>query len=234
MADLALRLTVADHGEVAAVFGRPPEGAVRGALVLAHGAQNDLRHGLLGQLHAAVVAAGFGCLRFNFPYREAGRWPPDAPDVLAATYRAAAETLAARLELAPERLVLGGKSLGARVAAEVAAAGCPARGLLFLGYPLHSADDVRPKGVDTLLGLHVPMLFLRGTHDPLCQHGALQALTARLSAPFEVHAVAEGDHSFECRHSVVRSTANAWLEVVRVAVHWLRERFLYPVAAPTA
>jgi uncharacterized protein len=121
--------------------GAPVEAAFYGpgevdlGVVLAHGTSGNLSHPLVAHFAHAFAKAGISALTFNFPYRQRGEDRRDEEGVLEDSVRRAAEWL--MRELAIDRLVLGGKSLGARMSSQVVGAGFPAAGLLFLGYPLH-------------------------------------------------------------------------------------------------
>ena len=82
------------------------------AVLLAHGAGADMHAATLTTVTDALSAAGVASLRFQYPYRSAGKKAPDRPAVLLAATRAAAADLARRTKLPPERLVLGGRSMG--------------------------------------------------------------------------------------------------------------------------
>src|SRR5260221_8523995 len=88
----------------------------------------------------ALANARIPSLRFDFPYRRAGRRAPDRPPVLDAAGREAGAELAGLTRLPLERLVLGGGSMGRPICSLVAgdaADPVPALGLVLLGYPLH-------------------------------------------------------------------------------------------------
>src|SRR3954463_9081933 len=95
------------------VWQGPKRGADR-AVLLAHGAGSNMNGAALVAVADALAAAKIPSLRFNYPYRTAGRKAPDRPKVLDAATREAAGELAKRTKLAPERLVLGGRSMGGR------------------------------------------------------------------------------------------------------------------------
>ncbi|HYD49782.1 MAG TPA: alpha/beta family hydrolase, partial [Terriglobales bacterium] len=116
----------------------PPSGAAPVTVVLAHGAGNDMSNPLLVAVQAGLAKRGFAVLRFNFPYKERGRKLPDAAKVLEGSYRA---VLAHGRDTGwvQGKLVIGGKSMGGRMASHLAGAGEAIDGLVFLGYPLHPA-----------------------------------------------------------------------------------------------
>ena len=122
-----------------AEYQGPKRGADR-AVLLAHGAGADMHAAALTSVADALADAKIPSLRFNFPYKTAGRRGPDRAPVLEAAVREAAADLAARAKLPPERIVLGGRSMGGRIGSMVVADASdplPALGLVLLGYPLH-------------------------------------------------------------------------------------------------
>src|SRR5262245_12036930 len=136
-----------------------PEQRTDTAVVLAPGAGSDMRHPWLVAVADALSQRGFSTVRFNFPYKERrGRIPDPAP-VLEACYRAVLAQLREDRELDARRLMIGGKSMGGRMASHLAAAGEPVDGLLFLGYPLHPAGKPDKLRVAHLGRISVPMLF---------------------------------------------------------------------------
>ena len=118
----------------------------------------------------ALAAAKIPSLRFNYPYRSAGRNAPDRPKVLDAATREAAAELAKRAKLAPERLVLGGRSMGGRYCSMVVGDAddpLPALGLVMLSYPLHAAGKPDQPRTAHFPGIRVPILFVSGTRDSM-------------------------------------------------------------------
>jgi hypothetical protein len=191
-------------------------------LVLAHGAGNDMHQPLLVAVQQQLAAGGLAVARFNFPYTERGARAPDPAPVLETCWRAVLAALREALE--PRRLVIGGKSLGGRMASHLAAQGAPVDGLVFLGYPLHPAG--RPDALRTahLDAIAAPMLFFAGTRDPLCRLDLLRATLATLPAPTTLHVIEDGDHSFAVPKRAGRSPAEVYGEIVRVTAAWLAAR----------
>jgi uncharacterized protein len=181
------------------------------SLLLGHGAGGDRRQASLLRLAEVVAASGRRAILYNFPYREAGRRVPDPPPVLEATVVAAAAL--ARDTLGARRLVLGGRSMGGRIASQAVAAGLAAHALVFLAYPLHPPG--RPQQLrDRHLGqVACPMLFVQGTRDAFARWDMLTALLARLGPLATLAAVQEADHSFAVpkRAGVVAAEVEATL-----------------------
>jgi predicted alpha/beta-hydrolase family hydrolase len=93
-------------------------------------------------------------------------------------------------------LFIGGKSMGGRIASQVAAQGCPAlSGLVFLGYPLHPPGKPQQRRDAHLPAIAEPMLFVQGTRDAFGTADEIRALLPRLRRA-TLHAIEGGDHSF--------------------------------------
>src|SRR5690606_20965204 len=104
--------------------------------------------------------------RLDFPYRKAGRRAPDRPPVLLATVQEEAAALVAAAGIRPNRLALGGRSMGGRVCSLAVAEGLPASRLVLLSYPLHPPGKPEQLRIDHLPRIRVPTLVVSGTADP--------------------------------------------------------------------
>ncbi|MGH2694527.1 MAG: alpha/beta hydrolase family protein [Actinomycetota bacterium] len=188
-------------------------------VVLAPGAGAGLDSDFMVAIADGLAARGLLVARFNFFYIEKGKRSPDRQQVLETTFSEVVNDLEPRR--GGRRLVLGGKSLGGRIASHVVAAGTQADGLVFLGYPLHAPG--RPDRVRDahLREISTPMLFVEGTRDPFCPLSTLDEVRSRLTAATEVAIIEGGDHSFKVRASSGRTTRQAWAEVVDVTAAWL-------------
>ena len=179
-------------------FTGPRRGADR-AVLLAHGAGADQHAAALVVVADALAAAGVPTLRFNYPYRSAGRKAPDrAPTLLAATREAAGE-LARRTKLPPERLVLGGRSMGGRYCSMLAADAddpWPALGLVLLGYPLHAPGKPESPRAEHFARLRMPVLFVSGTNDAFGTPDELRVAAKRVRGKVRWHWIPTADHGF--------------------------------------
>jgi predicted alpha/beta-hydrolase family hydrolase len=193
-------------------------------LALGHGAGGDRRTGILLRLANALAAGGRRVVLHNFPYTEARRRVPDKPAVLEATVSAVAGH--ARAALGASRLVLGGKSMGGRIASQAVAAGLPVDALVFLGYPLHP-----PGRFDTLRDRHLPaiiapMLFVQGTRDAFARPDLLASVLGGLGDRATLHSIENGDHSFAVPRRMGRAPAQIESEVAAAIASWLAARGL--------
>jgi predicted alpha/beta-hydrolase family hydrolase len=214
-------------GAVSALWLRPPDAIA--ALTLAHGAGAGMRHPFMEQLATALAGAGIASLRYQFPYREAGRRVPDRPPRLHATVRAAVAHAAG---LAPDLpLVAGGKSMGGRMSSQAAAGGSlDVRGLVFFGFPLHPPKKPGIERAAHLATVDVPMLFLQGTRDALAGLELLVPVCDRLGARATLHQVAAADHGFAVLKRSGRSAEEVLHELATTTRAWLTDRVL-PAAA---
>ena len=178
-----------------------------------------MTHEFMDYVARDLAARRFRVCRFNFAYAEAGRRSPDRQSVLESTYRAVLDHLAD--ERRGRSMVLGGKSMGGRIASHVVAGGVDADALLFLGYPLHPPGRPERLRDAHLYEIEAPMLFVEGTRDPFCPLDTLESVRSRLVARSDVVVIEDGDHSFRVRKSSGRSTSQAWAELVEMVAAWL-------------
>lgn len=165
-------------------------------LVLAHGLQGDIEDDDLEAVSRAASAHGAAVLRFRFPFRHAGRSSPDPLPRLQEAFRAATARLRSQQRLSGAQLVVGGRSLGARVASLMAAGGEAAGGLLLLAYPLHEPKDPRNLRDTHLYVVNRPMLFVSGSRDELCRLDLLQVVLRRLGELASLEVLDGADHGF--------------------------------------
>jgi predicted alpha/beta-hydrolase family hydrolase len=218
------RIAIPDGGAVSAVVSLPSGHRRPGktpAVLLAHGAGADMRSPFMSTVHAGLAREGYVALKFNFPYTEARRRRPDPRPVLERCWRSVLDAVLRDRTLAPPWVAIGGKSLGGRMASYVAAAGAPARALVFLGYPLHPAGKPDQLRADHLSAIKAPMLFVQGTRDALCDLEKLRGVLAGLPQA-TLHTIEGGDHSFRLPRRTGKTDAEVWTEIVSVVARWLR------------
>ena len=172
-------------------------------LVLAHGAGAGQHHPFMTAMAARLAARGVHVVTFDFPYIHEGRKVPDRAPALEACFAAVADWAVATQDAPVARLMLGGKSMGGRMATHLGAAGFSAlngagprlAGLVALGYPLHP-----PGRPDQLRDAHLPaiaapVLIVQVSRDTFGTPAELAPVIARMTAPVTLHVVEGGDHS---------------------------------------
>ena len=210
--------------ELETEYQGPKRGADR-AVLLAHGAGADMHAAALTVVADALADAKIPSLRFQYPYRAAGKKAPDRPAVLEAATRLAASELARLAKVAPERLVLGGRSMGGRYCSLVAADPddpVPCLGLLLLGYPLHPAGKPEKLRVEHLPRLTMPVAFVSGTRDSLAGQPALEDAARAVPGAVTFHWLESSDHGFRPLKASGRTTADVLGEVAAFSVDWVR------------
>jgi uncharacterized protein len=185
---------VGAHGETTAVVYRAKE-PMQTTLILGHGAGAPQSHPFMIDMATRIAARGIDVVTFDFLYITRGKKLPDRNEILEATWHAAIASTRARNGLPTDRLFIGGKSMGGRIASQVAATGKQRiAGLVFLGYPLHPPKKPQLRRDAHLPRIGVPMLFVQGTRDALGTAKELKVLAKKLPHA-SVHVVEGGDHS---------------------------------------
>jgi predicted alpha/beta-hydrolase family hydrolase len=189
-----------------------------GALLLTPGAGSGRNHPTLVGIEQAV--APLPVARVDFPYRRAGRKAPDRPPKLIACIVEAAAALVADARVRPDRLALGGRSMGGRMCSMAVAEGLPAAALVLLSYPLHPPGKPDALRVDHFASLDLPCLFVSGTKDPFGTPEEMEAHTAAIPGPV-THVWIDGaghevkDVQSDRRQARVIEAVATWLAGVR-------------------
>ena len=168
-------------------------------IALAHGAGGGMDSPFMEQLSSGLAERGLRVARFEFPYmqrsRETGkRRPPDRAPVLMETWQTVIKKLRPRLKAGNKKLVIGGKSMGGRIASMVAADE-DVDGLVCLGYPFHPPGKPVGQRIAHLRRLACPALILQGERDPFGTRRDVARY--RLSAAIQLHWLTDGNHSFK-------------------------------------
>ena len=197
-----------------------PEGEASGpwTFVLAHGAGAPMDSPAMEAFAEGLADRGWTVARFEFPYMRARRTEgkrrgPDRAPVLLDTWRA----VIAQLEGTP--LVIGGKSMGGRIASMVADE-CSVGGLVCLGYPFHPPGKPEKLRTEHLRDLQTPALIIQGTRDPFGKPEEVE--TYDLSSRIRVEWLEDGDHSFKPRKKSGRTEAQNIGEALDHMEHFAR------------
>ena len=197
------------------LFDGPADATI--TILLAHGAGAPMDSASMNAAAAALAGEGFRVARFEFAYmaarRSSQRKPPPRAETLVPEYEAAIAALGA------ERPIIGGKSMGGRVAslaADALHARGAIRGLLCLGYPFHPPAKPTQLRTAHLEGLRTPALICQGTRDEFGTREEVSTYT--LADRIEILWLEDGDHDLKPRKSVSGFTADDHLKTMAKTV----------------
>jgi predicted alpha/beta-hydrolase family hydrolase len=172
-------------------------------VILGHGAGASQTSGFMRMYAKGLAARGLDVMTFNFVYMEQGRSVPDQKHKLEGCFQAVIETALKNRKLKNNRVVIGGKSMGGRIASQVMAGEDREAfaehviGLVFLGYPLHPPGQSTKLRVEHLEYVKKPMLFVQGTRDALGSPDEIKPYIKNLRPAAKIHEIEGGDHSFK-------------------------------------
>jgi predicted alpha/beta-hydrolase family hydrolase len=184
-------------------------------VALAHGAGAPMDSPFMDAFAEGLAARGLRCARFEFPYmagrREDGRKrPPNPARILLETWREVIDSIGR------DKLVIGGKSMGGRmasmVAAELEGEKAPVRGVVCLGYPFHPPGKPEKLRTEHLEALKTPTLICQGTRDTFGTREEVPGYP--LSRKIKLHWLEDGDHGFKPRKASGRTEQQNWDEAL--------------------
>jgi len=196
---------------------------LRASLILGHGAGAGQRSAFMVSVSRALASLGLDVVTFNFLYTEQQRRIPDRAPVLEGCYRSVIEAVRRDVDSARERMFIGGKSMGGRIATQVAASD-PAlalSGLVLFGYPLHPPGKPDQRRDKHLPSIKLPMLFVQGSRDPFGTPAELSPILAALEPKATLHVVEGGDHSFKIARADAARQAAVLIDIERRIVEWM-------------
>jgi uncharacterized protein len=217
------RVEVAPSQHVTAIDYRAATRNRAGAtLILGHGAGADQTSGFMVAFANALAERGIDSVTFNFLYSEHSRRIPDPNARLESCWRAVIDTVRSRIAF-DDKLAIGGKSMGGRIASQVAAGGAgDLAGLVFLGYPLHPPGRPDRLRAAHLPGVRAPMLFVQGSRDAFGTPAELQPIIGRLQPAADLFVVEGGDHSFKVPRSAGVKQSDVHRAIQDRIENWLR------------
>jgi predicted alpha/beta-hydrolase family hydrolase len=195
----------------------------RVTLILGHGAGANQLSGFMREFGNGLAKRGLDVVTFNFLYMEQGRKIPDPAPRLESCYRAVIDAMLTHKKLKGNRLVIGGKSMGGRIASQVAASH-PENidGLVFLGYPLHPPGRPDKLRSEHLPKIKVPMLFVQGSRDAFGSKQEITTTIKKLKLPAELFAVEGGDHSLKVPKSGGTSQTDVYSSAMDHIAEWMK------------
>jgi uncharacterized protein len=222
-----IRVDITPSEHVTAIAYPAPRERAGICVLLAHGAGTNQSSVFMVRFAGALAERGFDAVTFNFLYSEQRRRVPDPNAKLELCYRQVIGAFhdGKLLESAGcAKLVIGGKSMGGRIASQVVAADPDGvAGLLLLGYPLHPPGHPEKPRSRHLPDIGVPMLFVQGARDTFGTPKELRPVLAGLKAP-ALHVVEGGDHSFKVPKKGGISQDRVYELVLDAIAQWLREK----------
>jgi len=238
------------EGVTALLYAAPKKNRAGITVLLGHGAGANQMHAFMRLFASGLAARGLDVMTFNFLYKEQGRGAPDPKAKLEACYRAVIEAAVKQKKLRGNRLVIGGKSMGGRIASQVAAEGTgltpeekeqsrkvrskkntseheeqytnDLAGLVFLGYPLHPPGKPEQMRDKHLKSIRAPMLFMQGSRDAFGTPDEIRAVIKRDHLPATLYVIESGDHSFNVPKSVGVPQQQVYETAMDEIVSWLR------------
>lgn len=233
-----ISVTVNDRETVSAMIYPAAKGVRAGVtVILGHGAGANQLSGFMRMVAAGLAERGLDVVTFNFLYMEQGRKVPDPKPRLEGCYRAVIDTVLKHRSLKKNRLVIGGKSMGGRIASQVAAIdGENIAGLVFLGYPLHPPGRPEKLRAEHFKDITAPLLFVQGSRDAFGSpdeiRTALKISSATSRRPVDkpdnlaagratIYEISGGDHSFKVPKSVAPQE-EVYAKVMDKIVEWVR------------
>jgi predicted alpha/beta-hydrolase family hydrolase len=192
-------------------------------IILGHGAGADQMSGFVRMAAEGLAARGLDAVTFNFLYKEQKRGVPDPKAKLESCYRAVIEAVRKQKKLKDNQLVIGGKSMGGRIASQVAAEDSGGiAGLVYLGYPLHPPGRLDKMRDEHLPQIKAPMLFVQGSRDAFGNEDEIKSIVKKHRLRAELYFVESGDHSFKVPKSV-KPQQQVFEEVMDEVARWCRE-----------
>ncbi len=202
-----LKIQVGAEGSVTALlYPAAKKGRAGITLILGHGAGAGQSSPFMRLFASGLAERGLDSLTFNFLYMEQGRHVPDKNPKLEGCYRAVIESAARHKKLKGNRVSIGGKSMGGRIASQVAAAtasegsgakNTPISALVLLGYPLHPPGRPDKLRDAHLSGIRCPILIVQGSRDAFGTADELRATIKQHRLRVTLHIIEGGDHSLK-------------------------------------
>jgi predicted alpha/beta-hydrolase family hydrolase len=194
-----------------------PQGEPSWQFIYAPGAGSNIHDPFGVFATRQLVEHGVTCTRFQFPYQEARRESPDRPSVLEAAWRAVIDSVRS----SNSRLVIGGRSMGGRIASQVVAAGADAQALALFAYPLHPPGKPEQRRDSHLHSIAIPVFFCSGTRDPFATPQELTDAAGLVNGA-SLHLLEGADHGFGVPKASGRTREDVRSEAVKAMWRWLQ------------
>jgi predicted alpha/beta-hydrolase family hydrolase len=224
-----LNVSINERDSVTALIYPAAKGKRLGStLILGHGAGANQLSGFMRLFADGLAARGCDVVTFNFVYMEQGRHVPDKNDKLEDCFRRVIDGVTKHKKLKGNRLAIGGKSMGGRIASQVAAkindapTNVPISALVLLGYPLHPPGRPEKLRDAHLKDIQAPMLFIQGSRDTFGTADELRATIKQHRLAATLHVIEGGDHSFKVRKASGVPQAQVYENMMDTIAAWLK------------
>jgi len=202
-----ISINVADDRSVTAIR-TPVEGSpTNWMFIYAPGAGSNIHDPFGTQACRILATKGISCVRFQFPYMEIGQRRPNSRQTVEATWRRVIEVVRPN----DHKLVIGGRSMGGRIASQVVAQGMVVNALALFAYPLHPPGKPSQWRDEHLPVINVPTLFCSGTRDTFATPAEVGTVAVRIPDA-TVHILDGADHGFSVLKSSNRTRKDVWDE----------------------
>ncbi|MDY0132808.1 MAG: hypothetical protein RBR53_09070 [Desulforegulaceae bacterium] len=187
--------------------------------VIAHGSSNDKNHELIKGVSEIYSLNGAKTIRFNFLFREENKFSGDIKKDNSLTYLKVFEYAKSRLASKNDFVFACGKSLGAKVGAELISSKLIfPHGFISFGYPLHSKSCFLNLKLDPLKNIFVPSIFFTGEFDPLCKKELLSRGLAELKINSKIYLIKNADHGLGIDK---KYTSSIFKEIYKASLEWI-------------
>ena len=220
MTDATTKMDIAlDGGRETTARVYPAADGRKTLFVFAHGAGAGQSHPFMTGAAKALTERGIDVVTFDFPYMHAKKGAPDRAPILESCFHAVIDAARARPEFASHRLLIGGKSMGGRMATHLGAqktAGL--QGIVVFGYPLHPPGAPQKLRVSHLADISVPLLIVQGERDAFGSPAELEPHLRTMKAPYTLHEVTGADHSLTIRS---KKGPDVFASMMGTAADWM-------------
>ncbi|MFN2492356.1 MAG: alpha/beta family hydrolase [Pyrinomonadaceae bacterium] len=240
----SLTVTINERDTVTALlYAAPKPGRTGVTLILGHGAGSNQLSPFMQLFANGLAERGIDAMTFNFLYTEKGKRAPDPKDKLESCYRAVIEVAQKHKNFKGNRIVIGGKSMGGRIASQVAATESSLErgdssalskaltsqrtpndsidGLILLGYPLHPPGKPQQLRDQHLKSIGAPMLFVQGSRDAFGTSEEIRTVIKNQRLAATLYVIEGGDHSFKVPKSSGVTQQQIYLGVMTEISRWL-------------
>jgi predicted alpha/beta-hydrolase family hydrolase len=223
-----LTIKINESDSVSALLYAAPKTVRAGmTLILGHGAGAPQLHPFMRLFANGLAERGCDVLTFNFVYMEQRRHVPDPKPKLEACYVAVIEAAQKHKKLKGNRLAIGGKSMGGRIASQVAVTPESAPdvdALVFLGYPLHPPGRPDKMRDAHLPQIKAPMLFVQGSRDAFGSPDELREVFKKHRLKPTLYVVEGGDHSLKVPKSQGITQDEVYASAMDTIADWLKAK----------